>query len=345
MRNATLLGLSVLAVALLAAAPLIAPAQDAGSVAPNPATSTATPTTAMPAASAAKAPPLPLLWKLSDADNAVYLLGSFHLLKPDDYPVSKDIDNAFAAADKLVFEVPPAEISDPAVGQKALLAAGYGDARTLSTVLPPDLRDKFSAMLAQRGGSIAQLDAYEPWFVNLSLVMGVSQAMGFRAENGLDQHLMRQAATAGKPTSGLETIDVQLRTLDSTPMAEQIVSLQEFVDEPQKMPGLLSELHQAWRDGDLAKLDEMTRGEMLAKTPETYRLLNVVRNDAWMPQIRALLDGSKTDDTLVVVGAMHLLGPDGLVDRMRAGGYKVERVCSACTGLKAEKAVAPAANQ
>jgi hypothetical protein len=31
-------------------------------------------------------PPLPLLWKVSDADNAVYLLGSFHLLKDDDYP-------------------------------------------------------------------------------------------------------------------------------------------------------------------------------------------------------------------------------------------------------------------
>lgn len=331
MRNVKATCLSALAVALLAAVPLLAPAQDAAGVAPAAATMPA----ALPAATATKAPPVPLLWKVSDADNTVYLLGSFHLLKPDDYPTSKDIDVAFAAADKLVFEVPPAEVNDPAVAQKALAAAGYGDARTLSSVLPPELRDKFSRMLAQRGASIAQLDAFEPWFVNLSLVMGVSQAMGFRAENGLDQHLMRQAAVANKPTVGLESIDVQLQTLDSTPLTEQIVSLREFVDEPQKMPGMLNELHQAWREGDIAKLDEMTRGEMLEKTPETYRLVNVSRNDAWMPQIRKLLDESRSDDALVVVGAMHLLGNDGLVEKLRGKGYKVERVCSACTPASA----------
>ena len=124
---------------------------------------------------------------------------------------------------------------------------------------------------------------------------------------------------------------MQLRTLDSTPMAEQIVSLREFVDEPQKMPGLLSDLHQAWRDGDLAKLDEMTRGEMLAKTLETYRLLNVTpqrRLAAADP--RPARRQQKTDDTLVVVGAMHLLGKDGVVEKLRGKGYRVERICLAC---------------
>ena len=336
MRNATTIGLSALAMALFAAAPLMAPAQDAAG---------ATPSAAMPAATAVGKAPVPLLWKLSDADNAVYLLGSFHLLKPDDYPMSKDIDAAFAAADKLVFEVPPEEMNDPAVAQKALVLAGYGDARTLSTVLPPALRDSFSALMARQGASIAQLDGFEPWFVNLSLVMGVSQAMGFRAENGLDQHLMRQAAAAGKPTAGLETIDFQLQTLDSTPMPEQIVSLQEFVDAPQKMPGMLDELHQAWRAGDIDKLDEMTRGEMLEKTPQTYRLLNVARNDAWIPKIRKLLDESNADDTLVVVGAMHLLGEDGLVKKLSGKGYKVERVCSACNNAADGNVIAPAARQ
>jgi uncharacterized protein YbaP (TraB family) len=31
-----------------------------------------------------------------------------------------------------------------------------------------------------------------------------------------------------------------------------------------------------------------------------------------------------------VVGALHLLGKDGVVERMKAQGYTVERVCSAC---------------
>ena len=319
MRRLKNLCLSAIAVALLAT-PLLAPTGDIAVAVPT-------------AASTAKAPPVPLLWKVSDADNTVYLLGSFHLLKRDDYPLSKDVDTAFAAADKLVFEVPPSEMQDPATAQKALAHAGYGDDRTLSKVLPPGVRDKFNVLLLQRGASIAQYDPFEPWFVNLTLVIGLSQSMGFRAEDGLDQYLMQRAASANKPTSGLESIELQLQTLDRTPMKEQIASLQEFVDEPQKMPGMLNDLHQAWREGDIARLDEMTRAQMQAKTPETYRLLNVVRNDAWVPQIRQLLDDSEGDDAMVVVGAMHLLGEDGLVEKLRAGGYQVERVCSACDGV------------
>nr|MDQ3057467.1 TraB/GumN family protein [Pseudomonadota bacterium] len=36
------------------------------------------------------------------------------------------------------------------------------------------------------------------------------------------------------------------------------------------------------------------------------------------------------DESLVVVGALHLLGSDGVVEKLRAKGYKVERICSAC---------------
>ena len=70
---------------------------------------------------------------------------------------------------------------------------------------------------------------------------------------------------------------------------------------------------------------------MREKTPQTYRMVNVERNDAWVPQIGKMLDAKK-GDTMVVVGALHLLGEDGVVEKLRGKGYKVERVCSACAG-------------
>ena len=142
---------------------------------------------------------------------------------------------------------------------------------------------------------------------------------------------MQQAAATNKPTGGLETMDLQLQVLDASPMPEQISSLREFLDRPQDMPGLLTDLHQAWRDGDVARLDRLTREEMREKTPQTYRMVNVERNDAWVPQISKMLDAKK-GDTMVVVGALHLLGEDGVVEKLRGKGYKVERVCSACAG-------------
>ena len=66
--------------------------------------------------------PKPLLWKVSDADNSVYLLGSFHLLKPTDYPLAASTDAAFAAAKLVVFEVPPAELDDPTLPVRFLKA-------------------------------------------------------------------------------------------------------------------------------------------------------------------------------------------------------------------------------
>lgn len=277
----------------------------------------------------APAPPVPLLWQVSDDDTTVYLLGSFHLLKPDDYPLPREVEAAFADAERIMFEISPDELARPEIAQQTLAAARYADGQTLSAVLPPALRGKFETLLAQRGATLAQFDGFEPWFVNLTLVMGLSNTLGFSAEHGLDQHLMRKAASAGKPATGLETVAAQMQALDATPLAEQLAALEDFVDDPDAARTMLSRLHAAWRRGDATELDTLTRAEMQRETPETYRIVNVERNRAWMPQLRAQLADPR-DDVLVVVGAMHLLGEDGLVEQLRAQGLRVERVCERC---------------
>ena len=150
---------------------------------------------------AAKAAPVPLLWKVSDADNSLYLLGSFHMLKPDDYPLSADIDAAFDDAESLLFEIDPAAMTSPDTIAKFQRASAYDDGRTLSQVLPAATRDKLDKLLAVSGGSIAAYEAAEPWAVNLGLVLGIAQAMGFRSEDGLDQHFMARAKKIGKPVA------------------------------------------------------------------------------------------------------------------------------------------------
>lgn len=283
-----------------------------------------------PATPVAHVPPVPLLWQVSDADSSLYLLGSFHLLKRGDYPLSSDIQLAFDAADEVVFEVAPEQLDDPTTQQRFMAAAAHDDGRTLSEVLSPELRSALDRLLAQQGGSVRQVDAYEPWFVNLSLVLGLSQSLDFRPELGLDRHLMDLAAQRGKRVAGLETFDDQLDALDASPMSEQVESLADFVEQLDEMPGKLSDLHRAWRDGNLEVLDAMTRVEMKEKTPQTYRLVNVRRNQAWLPRLQSMLDDRQEGEVMVVVGALHLLGDDGLVEQLRGRGYDVERVCSAC---------------
>jgi uncharacterized protein len=285
--------------------------------------------TAPAATPSAKAPPTPLLWKVSDQDNSVYLLGSFHLLKADDYPLSPDIDKVFVEAENLVFEVPPAQLTDPLLAQKMQEMAGFSDGSSLSQVLPPDVHEKMGQVLGK--DRVAQMETMEPWFINLGLLIGISQQMGFKADQGLDLHIARMAEAANKPVSGLETAEEQLAVLDASPMGEQIAGLRDFFNKPGEVPKLLNETHDAWRNGDLAKLNSLVIDEVRKETPVTYRIINVERNDAWVLKLQQMLDGASAgSDTLVVVGAMHLIGADGVVEKLRAKGYEVERICSAC---------------
>ena len=95
-------------------------------------------------------------------------------------------------------------------------------------------------------------------------------------------------------------------------------------------------MHAWWRSGDVERLDTGMRADMARKSPQSYKLLDVDRNNAWLPQIEKRLTGSTSNDTLVVVGALHLLGSDGLVEKLKAKGYKVERVCDACEAAAAK---------
>lgn len=272
----------------------------------------------------------PLLWKVSDADNSVYLLGSFHLLKADDYPLPAEVDRAFDDSASLLFEVDPAAMTAPESVAAMQKYMAYEDGKTLSAVLPKPTLAKLGTLVSASGGSLQALEHSEPWAVNLGLVLGITQAMGFRPELGLDRKLMARAQDAGKPAAGLETVEDQMKAMDAVPYAEQAQGLEEFLDDPQKSIREMDDMHAWWRAGDVAKLDAEMRAEMARKTPESYRLLDVERNQAWLPQVEKRLSDSKKDNTLVVVGALHLLGSDGLVEQFKAKGYKVERVCDSC---------------
>jgi uncharacterized protein len=47
------------------------------------------------------------------------------------------------------------------------------------------------------------------------------------------------------------------------------------------------------------------------------------RNRRWLPQIEKLL--AQGDNALVVVGAAHLVGKDGVIELLRDRGYTVEQ--------------------
>ena len=78
----------------------------------------------------------------------------------------------------------------------------------------------------------------------------------------------------------------------------------------------------AWRKGDSAELDRLLRREA-SENPVLFRILTTDRNRRWLPKIVTML--AEDQDYLVVVGALHLVGSDGLVALLRNQGFKVEQ--------------------
>jgi hypothetical protein len=285
----------------------------------------------LPALEVAVAGRQPVLWKVSDTDSALYLLGTFHALASDDYPPPAEEVRAFDDSTMLLFEVAPAALTAPDTQRLMRRAMIYDEGRNLRDVLPKPMFDRLSALMAASGWDVQTFERSKPWAVSLGLAAGTLQTLGLRTDLGLDRYWMERAAQAGKPVAGLETVEAQLQAMDAVPDAEQVQSLQEFLADPQKAVRELQDLHASWRAGDVAKLDAEMRGEMARKTPESYRLLDVQRNQAWLPQLQQRLASTHHgENTLVVVGALHLLGPDGLVEQLRARGYTIERMCDAC---------------
>lgn len=286
----------------------------------------ALPLLAVLAGCAVAGPPKPLLWKVSDANNHIYLLGSFHALQAADYPVSPKVTAAFEDAEKVAFEISPEEMQSPELPRKMMAAAALPAGSTLESSIDAASWHRLQRY-AKRSG--LTLDAYghvEPWFMSLVISLKEMAQQGYEPKLGLDQHLIALAARSGKPATGLESADEQIAALDSMTRAEQQQSLSESLDGSEDANLRIDLVHARWRAGDEKALEEMMTTEFKRDYAQLYQRINVSRNQAWLPKIRRMLDAGGHDDVLVVVGSLHLLGVDGLVSQLRSQGYRVERL-------------------
>jgi uncharacterized protein YbaP (TraB family) len=263
---------------------------------------------------------------VSDADNTVYLLGSFHALRDTDYPLSPAVDAAFADAERVAFELSPQEMDSPTLAPMMIAAAALPAGKDLRSSVSPSTWTKLEAYSSERGLPLAGLSGTEPWFVSLVISMTEMQRMGLDPQQGLDRVLVARATQAGKATQGLETAAEQIAALDSMTPAEQEQALDEALADAADFRTEMDALHDKWRRGDADGLEALMGDDMRAHYPQLYQRIDVDRNNAWLPKVKAMLDDEHEDDALVVVGSLHLLGDDGLVALLRKQGYTVERV-------------------
>ena len=264
-----------------------------------------------------------VLWTVEGQHNTVYLLGSIHVLRASDGGLPPVADAAYADAEQLVMEI---DMDDAAAEPLSLLgsmqrAATLPAGTTLRGVLGADYAH-VQAQALDAGLDLAPFDGYAPWFIAITLMTLELAKRGFDPALGIEHTLAGRASSDHKPISGLETAEQQFAVLSSLPLPEQkrflLMSLEEAGHIDEELDSMLS----AWRTGDTEKLATLLSSEF-DKFPELYKPLTEDRNRAWMGKLVDLLDDD--DDYLVVVGALHLVGRNSVVDLLRQRGYEVRQ--------------------
>jgi len=194
---------------------------------------------------------------------------------------------------------------------------------TLDAVISPATFALVATRAKELGLPVEPLKRFKPWSLALTLLGLEWQAAGFDADLGLDKHFYDQAVAAGKEVQGLETIEFQISRFDEMSMEEQDRMLASTLRELETEKAAVSTLANAWKAGDAPTVEKIVLQE-LRQEPRMYQRLLVDRNKDWMPKIEALF--SRKGRAFVVVGAAHLVGPDGLLAQLKAKGYVIEQL-------------------
>src|SRR5690606_34242124 len=115
------------------------------------------------------APPEPPLWEVPGSNGSVYLMGSFHMLRPGDHPLARPAQEAFDAASEVVFELDPEEANSPALAAGMLQAAQRTRTATLQQDLGPALWARLQGHAQANGLPLTQLGGFDPWFLGVML--------------------------------------------------------------------------------------------------------------------------------------------------------------------------------
>jgi uncharacterized protein YbaP (TraB family) len=147
--------------------------------------------------------------------------------------------------------------------------------------------------------------------------------LGFDGSNGVDAYFTRQAVQDRKKIRGLETLEFQLDSMDSLPPKTQKEFLLQTLEDAANAEEIMDAVVKAWKAGDTVKLEtELMVG--LDAQPELYERILVQRNKNWASSILALIDDSQ--DYLIIVGTLHLVGDDSLLRMIEDAGYAMQQV-------------------
>ncbi len=266
-----------------------------------------------------------LLWQIQATDGRTsHVLGTFHTSDPRVLALPDPVVEALEGADTLAVEI----VLTPLDQQAMAMAAMLTDGRSLDQILGPELFARSAIEAQSYGLGAAQLRRFKPWgLLSLFAMPPEELQRQQRGARALDFHLQDLAQSQGKRVVALETVEEQIGLFDSLSEAEQIMLLKSSLDEKDENPALFDDMVKDYLARDLASIQALMTELSKDVDPEfqahfVERLIDQ-RNVTMVRRAEPLLREGKA---LIAVGALHLPGPQGILNLLTERGYEVSRV-------------------
>lgn len=270
--------------------------------------------------------PRHFLWKVSDHDSEIWLLGSLHLATPKLYPLAPVIETAFAASEALAVELDIEHDSTMReVAQEMLLGGMYGFQDSLGAHIPAPLLNRLDHFARSWNIPTAPLRRLRPWLITIQIGQLALQKAGLDPSYGVDRYFLQKARQRKMPIQALETVSMQASLFRNLPDSLQGTLLEWTLNEADSLTTTLDTLLLAWSRGDTLAMEQFALGGPLA-TPRFqafYHNLYTKRNQRMAIRAESYLRQNRK--YFVVVGSAHLVGPEGVPNLLRKRGFRVEQ--------------------
>jgi uncharacterized protein YbaP (TraB family) len=257
------------------------------------------------------------LWRVTNASAPVYLLGSIHSMRKNDYPLPPMIEQAMQESQQFYFEYNPA--GDDELDKKLAAAAMLPKGVLLKQKINPRTWNFLLAISNRKNHAWAGLRA---WAIAL-FVLDYPVYERTSSAYGLDNYIIRKARSWKRPMHGLETVDEHANVYAGMSDIESEVYLLEAIVFAHQTDARYREMIKDWKTGNTERLYQLEMPDISDAPGLNPRFLQR-RNVRWIPKIEDAIKSGKP--TMIVAGAMHFSGPNSVLSMLRGRGYNIEQL-------------------
>ena len=263
------------------------------------------------------------VWKISNNNNHIYLAGTIHSLGKKDYPLNKAFYKAYKNSQILVFETNLEKLENPSFSYLIKSKTMYKKNDYISNYLSSQTLNLLKIELQKRKIPYSVIKNLKPGMISVILTQNELKRLNMFGI-GVDKYFSQKAKKDKKKRLYLESVYKQIDFLSSMGEGYEDEFIKYTLKDLKTLKKDFILMKKAWRSGDNELLEKISLNPLLLNFPKLYDSLLTKRNEKWLIKIKKMFKSKKVE--YVLVGALHLVGKEGLLNELERLGYTITRV-------------------